>query len=224
MSTTIAIATHPGELATAQRQIIDWCDRKIESSLAIIADLKASIALTKSNGLRATSLVSSLARETKLKVYYSKVKAAIEAGYYLVPSFPVDIFAIRTKRDEPLPNYSHSRWDDFQQSADSLPQGEGRYVSDIPERNVEESPTDKDPNRMMYWPSAFQDVSLPVTVTKPVLVESLNRAMALKLFDAFGILPARKRKTDPLITGIINGPNNKEAHFMIAWWIDERML
>jgi hypothetical protein len=78
------------------------------------------------------SVVAAINRTTKRVLYYEKIKAAVEAGYLIVPNFPIDVFAVRVKRAkqrEATATYEY-RADYKTAKAELLPAGEGRYVDD----------------------------------------------------------------------------------------------
>jgi len=65
-------------------------------------------------------------------------------------------------------------------------------------------------------------------MAKPRIMEATSRAMALKIFDDFGILPAQ-RKGDPMIIARIIDPrsrsySDKHVSFLITWHLDTRTL
>lgn len=65
-------------------------------------------------------------------------------------------------------------------------------------------------------------------MSKPKIMEATTRAMALKIFDDFGILP-EERKQDPLIIARIRDPrstayNHRFVSFIIAWNLNTSTL
>lgn len=224
----IAIATHPGQLAAAQEGILAWCSRKLAEIDQTIADLQADVDMATKRKWKVSSYKGMLNRQKNMQKYYGKIVAAVQAGYYMVPNFPVDIFAIRTNRARPASEQCTNRWERFQQDSESPAIGVGHTVDAMPIvfQHEEHAPTQQDPNKHVthYYPQEFDEVDLPVTMLKPQVLEAFDRAQALKIFDEYGVLPHRRQKGDPLVTGVIKGPGNKRCQFMIAWWLDENSL
>ena len=221
------MARDPAEMMGAQKQLILWCARKMQAEKAELADSEANLAQAK----KAKWATKPWARRVNLQKrrieFYRKVKMALEAGYYIVPPFPVDVFAIRTDRKKPDKKTTTYRYSGHGQSARLLPAGEGRYVSNHPEIWETEKPgTDRDGREITikeWWAEEFQPVDFPFIAVKPEVIDATNKAMARKLFDEFGVLPARGCG-DPIVVGRIKKPNQASwAHpltFFIAWWLD----
>jgi hypothetical protein len=104
--------------------------------------------------------------------------------------------------------------------------GEGRYVADnILGDGTEytEKKDGKDIIKWSAWATDFMDVAFPLQAAKPELMNATAQAMALKIFDEIGVAPNRRGK-DPLILGVINGPQFRKQYFLIAWYLDTRAL
>lgn len=83
------------------------------------------------------------------------------------------------------------------------------------------------------YPAEWREVDFPITMAKPEIMQATTRAMALKIFDQFGILPAEANRTgprpkgDPLVVAQIIDPrptSDRRVTFMIAWHLDTRVL
>lgn len=123
--------------------------------------------------------------------------------------------------------FTSSHWGDKQQAAMQLPEGKGKYENPFP---VVERWTDEyqDGKKELYSQATeWGEMEFPVSMIKPEIIEATNRAMALKLFDQFGVCP-KTRNEDPIIVGqIVNkgtGYRNKIISFMIAWHFDTKVL
>ena len=95
-------ATTPVEMQQAQAALIEWCGRKIAAMKHDAAELAENLAIAIRNKWKSSTLKRHADLAVKRVTFYEKIKAALEAGYCIVPHFPVTIFAIRTGRDTPL--------------------------------------------------------------------------------------------------------------------------
>lgn len=227
------IATSPKDMEAGQRSLILWAARKIQ---AIKSELEAARSELKEatehkwKGSGWRSLVLKLERRVE---FYRKIKMALEAGYYIVPPFPVDVFAIRTKRAKPH-EYLSTHRDNHNQSAQVLAIGEGRYVDPRPIRDSfldTETRQGKEVEVTRYFATEYQDVDFPFKLARAEIREATDKAMALKLFDRMGVLP-RVRNADPVVVGQIMVPNQRlwrwsdgrSVTFFVAWWLDTKSL
>lgn len=225
-------AIQPGEMLPAQEQLIDWCKRKCAALTAEKKELDDAYEHAVAHKWKSSVLKSHSARIGKRITYYTKIGEALQAGYCIVPNFPVSLFAIRTDKDKPLKLVSTNRWDRHVQHAESLPSGEGDYKNPAPkvyQREIEAALPGK--NAVIeYYAEDFEAVDFPIQMAKPRIMEATTRAMALNIFDEFGILPAAKNK-DPLIVGRIKlGGTPKydrdggRVTFIIAWHLNTNVL
>lgn len=220
------IARNPAQMIKSQAAVIEWCDRKIEATIIEVADLTENYEIARQNKWRSRPWKQRMKLQERKRSFYEKVKAALEAGYYMIPPFPVDIFAIRTDRKKP--NTTDSGWygTQFLQKPRLLPEGQGEYVSDRPlifqrtETVKNNDGTTKEVTH--YWPKEFQDVDFPFGFAKPAVLKAASEAMARKLFDQMGVLPIRRRDGDPMIVGQIVHPNKRFEYvtFFVAWWMN----
>lgn len=227
------IAETPAEMVAANSALIQWCDHKIEMLQKEHAELEAAYLHAK----KCKWQTGTLERQSKLAArrveFYGRIKSALEAGYYIVPNFPITAFAVRTDRKQPLKMVSASHWNTREQKASGLPTGEGEYKNPFPpqyQREVPE-PTSQDQNRKVteYWAQGWYNLDFPINMVKPRIMEASSRAMALKIFDDLGILPDPNPKTDPMIIARILDPRSttyrrRFVSFLIAWALDTRTL
>ncbi len=234
------IATSPKDMEAGQRSLILWAARKIQSLKVEHEDAAAQLALHREKKWSMSGWQSLLLKLDRRMVFYRKIKAALEAGYYVVPPFPVDLFAIRVNRSWPN-RYDSTHSDNHDQQAQILPVGEGRYVDPKPERrsyNTTESQVvnrqtgeSKDVAVRYHYASAYADVDFPFKLARAEIREATDQAMSLRIFDQFGVLP-RVRKPDPIIVGQILLPGKKawrgtdrdSVTFFVAWWLDTKLL
>lgn len=225
-------ATEPDEIASAQQALIAWTKQKIDSLQAERIELEAAYNHAVSQKWAAGTLKRHAALAAKRIEFYEKMKSALEHGYVIVPNFPVTVFAIRTWKDKPAKLLSYSRWDTHEQKAESNPAGEGTYKNPFPQafERTWDTPTKDSPQKTTtaYWAEAWKDLEFPVSMSKVQIMEATTRAMALKIFDDFGIMPERK-KEDPIIVARLLDPrsnryNRRFITFMVAWHLNTRDL
>src|SRR5438477_5375279 len=116
--------------------------------------------------------------------------SALEAGYTIIPNMPLQLFAVRTDRKSApwkLVNYQSSVPDI---EAKALPEGEGKWVNPVP---IIRSQTTKDENGnelvKFFADSINEEIEFPLVMAKPQIMSATSYAMALNIFDEFGILP-----------------------------------
>lgn len=225
------VATNPQEMAAAQAHLLKHCETLAQEKSDMARELKQNLELAVKNKWRTTTLKKAYDVAIKTAIYYQKIKSAVRAGYYIVPNMPIDVFAIRTSRQNP--KYKSARtYADFSQKAQLLPEGEGRYVSPDP---LGQNYTQKDErgNALSYFATnSFDGVTFPVALVRPQIMEATSEAMALHIFDQIGIAPQTK-KGDPMIIGQILKPGTvdfgvhgrkKAVSFLLAWFLDTDVL
>jgi hypothetical protein len=230
-------ATTPLEMSQAQDKLIAWCNHKIEVMKHEAVELAENLAIAIKNKWKTDTLRRHSVLATNRVTFYEKIKAALEAGYCIVPNFPIDLFAIRTNRKKPnkkwhFGTYEAGSWH-FMQTAAQLPVGEGEYKSVHPLVQTDVDTEVKDgATKKSYAEHAtdFDDVTFPIQMAKPKIMEATSQAMALKIFDQFGLFAPGTG--DPIITGEIVDPRNNHKNpvhmrrvtFIIAWHLNVRDL
>jgi hypothetical protein len=156
-----------------------------------------------------------------------------ERTLYIVPPFPMDIFAIRTKRSYPH-RYDNTHPNNHNQPAQILAAGEGRYVDPTPNRRSyegEERRGDKNVPVRLYYASGYEDADFPFKLARSEIREATDKALGLKIFDQLGVLP-QTRNPDPVVCGQIlfpdrphyRGAPRSAVNFFVAWWLDTKTL
>lgn len=234
MNDVIAIARTPAEMEQAQNDLVVWAKGKLEAVRIELNEAQESLKIAKQSKWNATRWQSVVRRARARMIFYTKVKRALEAGYYIVPPFPVDIFAVRTDRAGPSGSQTSSYgWigaTALDQKPRRLPEGEGEYVAAEPEVWVRDlSHTDaegKKVSQYQHYAKEFRDVDFPFAFAKPQLLERVSQAMKEKIFDQFGVLPKYQRKGDPIVVGQIlhYGQNKSPVTFFVGWWLDTKDL
>lgn len=231
------VARNPQEMALSRNSLLDWMTKKSELAATELRDIEE----IREHARKSKWRVSSLDRQTKLAKqrlnFYVKIRQTIEAGYTIVPNFPIDLFAIRVKRQTPNAKSTESSYSVTNvrdEKPEHLPAGEGRYVS--PNQLVRDSTyTEKnskgeDVKRYVQVAADLQEVAFPLTAARVEVMQATSAAMALRLFDQIGICPQRVRRGDPLIIGQISMPtpggyaDPQIVSFLIAWYLDLRTI
>lgn len=228
------VARYPYQMQACQASLIEWCKKKIAVVDAETADLAENLDIAKKHKWGTGGIHRAHSRSVKVGEYYSKMLAALEEGYCIVPNFPVEMFAIRTTRKNPDEKASFSQWDRRDQKSQILPVGEGEYKDPAPltyNREVEVVNREgKMETRREHFAKFFRDnLEFPFATAKPVILSAAARALSDKVFDEIGVLPGRRPKGDPIIVGRIRDPrgdkhNPKFASFLIAWFVDTSEL
>ncbi len=229
------IAHSPKEMERAQRSLILWAARKIQAIKQDIAETETELQQAVERKWNASGWRRELSKKQNCAEFYRKIKMALEAGYYIVPPFPMDVFAIRTNKALPKRMDSQHR-DNHDQLPQALPIGEGRYVDPKPERwsypNREKKSDGTFRDLTYYYAHDFKDAGFPFKLAKAEIRAATDAALALKVFDQVGVLP-RVRAPDPIVCGQILYPNiklyrhyehNKAITFFVTWWLDTKTL
>lgn len=223
------IALTGQQMAEQQTALVQWAEQRIAAVDVELADAQSVAAALQRARMphgRANAGVNAAKRR---RTFYEKVKAALEAGYQIIPPFDLQLFAIRTDRNFAPDDRGDSRWA-REQGPRLLPQGEGRYVHPQPVRReidtIKRKGSDGVERSVTIYEndSEWKDAELPIRALKPQVIDAVGKAMELELFDALGIAPAY-RAADPIIAGRILHPNGHKAlTFMVAWWLDRADL
>lgn len=216
----------PEQMKVAQTNLIEWCAGKINFLKADIKELNESIFHAAEMKWGTAAMKRQVSKTEKRILFFEKIQAALNAGYVIVPNFPVQLFAIRTDRKSPLKMFSSYYWDNKDQKPMELQQGEGEYQNPFPLIERSKEKVDGKEESKSYA-TDWAELEFPVSMIKPEIIEATNRAMALEVFDQFGVMPAT-RNEDPIIIGqIVNKTSqyrNRIVSFMIAWHFDTKVL
>lgn len=234
----IVFARNRQEMQAAQVTTVAWAEKKLSETSAQLVEAEQNIEAARVGGLKIDGFRSAASVVRNKLKFYEKMKAALEAGYVIVPNFPIDVFAIRTARDYPVGAYvenSSSGWDNTdlsKQGTDRPALGDGEYHSDRAVVRQETHTRVKDDKgqgltRYNRWLDGFQEVDFPIKMVQPTIISETSRALSLKIFDEIGILPERRQKSDPMVVGQIiykRGWQEKRVSFLITWWLRESDL
>lgn len=227
------VALHPGQLEACQQQLIAWAEAKYQSETQKAMELKKNYEAASIARIRTDLILKHLNAATKRAMFFAKVGEAVKAGYYIIPNMPMDVFAIRTKGGAPYKQtnayYSHDSLRPVEPTL--LPPGEGDYQNpQLAERYKTTTGRDSEgAERKVYLTisDGFRDeIDFPFVLAKPEVVTATQQALALKIFDEVGVMPARReRRSDPMVIGRIRNPRfrndrNRDISFLIAWFLD----
>lgn len=230
------VAMRPEDMQVAQQSLVQWFKVKVDLVRREREDADENYRIAQQSNFKASSFRRSLDAAQRRVLFYEKCLAAVEAGYAIVPNFPVDVFAIRVTRKHPRWRSMTSQWSDSplsEEKAELAAAGTGRYVNPQPLQRISVLPKKKlsdgrEISQYQHTVDGFCDeLDFPVSIAQPAVMEAIRAAMVLNVFDEIGCLPARK-KPDPIVVGRIYRPNDKQRInplcFLIAWWIDTRTL
>lgn len=237
------IAETPDQMKECNTSLINWCDAKIRELRVDHIELDAAYKSALAKKWKSSVLKRHAKLAKKRILFYGKLRTALKAGWYIVPNFPVTIFAIRTDRSRPLriattvqSSYTPSPRKD--QQTYGLPEGTGNYVSPNPVVQVRNHGevtlgSGRKETEWHSFASDWNDVEFPMCMAKLQIMEATNRAMEIKLFDDFGVLSnaalSRRGCGDPIIVGRILDPRSttytkKYISFIIAWALDTKTI
>jgi hypothetical protein len=231
--TTAIIATTPLEMQEAGKLTGVWVERKLaEAGRELMLAHEVRDALKKAK-LREGPALAQINAATRRVGFYEKVRAALAAGYYIIPPFRVEAFAIRVKEhSSPRLERSDNAWDHMQKPAAALPPGEGFYASpDAGRFKVDTVQVKNVHSEGTHDVSIYENgddwlgVDLPLIAHRPEIIEAVHGAIEAKIFDVLGIAP-ESRQSDPIIVGqIMHWRRGRLPQtFFVAWWLDERDL
>lgn len=228
------VAENPMQLAEEQGRLIGWCEGKIADLRAHVEDLQSNLEAARSHKWKTSTLASAVGREKGRISYYEKMLAALQAGYFIVPNFDAEVFAVRTDRSTPPSQYREERYepnlDDIVVSPVAL--GDGEHVRPGAREQRGSSVRVVDGKEVVVkWAQATAfdfDIDFPFALAKPQVMTATQAAMALRIFDDIAVLPRSQRtNNDPMVVGIIRrkeGYNIKRCTFLIAWFLDTETL
>jgi hypothetical protein len=227
-ASSILVALTPSDVAPAQANLEQWCLRKLAGLGSELREARQNLRQAKLHKWKTSGWVNAVSRLKARMIYYAKIKAAVQAGYLIVPNFDINVFAVKTTRDAP-PQIA----DRTKAQPDLSPPGQGVYVGPVDESYTHAQPrTDsngKPYTRNVEIPCGYDfEPDLPLRGVKPIILDATARAMALRIFDQIGVVKARRQ--DPIIVGQIVQPGKNSYHwkttvsFFIAWWLDPETL
>lgn len=220
-------AFEPNDMPRCQEALKAWARNKVLTLDSDVEELQKAHDEAKARKWKTSVLHRHLGVAKKRVEFYRKVMCALEAGYVIVPNFPVQAFAIRVQGDEPKRMWVQATYAaDCKNETQCLPVAEGEYQNPFP--IVDKVKVQDDRGRETYnqWAESWDEMDFPISMAKGEIMEATCRAMALKIFDDIGILP-KSRKEDPIIVGQVHlrqAYSTRTVTFMVAWYLDTRVL
>lgn len=224
----VVIAKNSQEMAKAQVELFEWFSKKVDKEKDELKVAEQNLSHAVEAKIRASGWKRQVNIAKARVTYYEKAREAIEAGYCIVPDFPIDVFAVRTTKAKPRRSVLRSNWKTRNGSTAepmSLESGDGRYVSES--LKLVDTVEDNDGKSVfLSRVEGFEEVDFPLKAVKPMILAELSRAMKLKIFDEIGVLPARRVNSDPMIIGkvILGHGGGQVVNFLITWWVDTSAL
>jgi hypothetical protein len=231
----IVFARTPAEMAKAQDSLCAWAARRIAKAQADLAIAEQNLEEAKETKIRTAGWKSQVRKYKKEERFYTKLKAALDMGYFIVPEFPVNIIGVRTHEDEASDrrDYTHRGSVDNEEHQE-LEIGAGDYVDPVPPVYSFNETIEKDgkPKEIQKWTasgSALRKMDFPFRLVRPHLLRDLKRATDARIFDAIAVMPGpQRRNRDPMLLGVIENRlgkfNVKRVLLLISWWIPTASL
>lgn len=233
-------ASTPSEMVQGHNAMIAWAQRKLLVMRGEAAELQAAFEHARERKWKSDTLKRHAELALKRVTFYEKFLSALEAGYCVVPNFPVTLFGIRTDKPQPKRMWAtleRSAQKNYEQEAKELPAGEGQYQNPQPIVEAvsggfkEKNQYGTEVTKYSFGAIGWDDMEFPANMARLHVMEAATRAMELKIFDEVGMLPANyKRNPDPILIGRLIDPRPRgygpksRVSFMIAWHVDTRTL
>jgi hypothetical protein len=243
----VVLARSPQEMEVAQRGLLKWADKRLARLALAVDEAKENLAIAATRKWKREPWIVQVKKAEAHVVFYTKVRAALAEGYCIMPDLPIQILAVRTNRKRPSKQTTRSDYGNPEAhladvTPPGLPAGEGRYVDNKVDF-TRWSTTKKDERGNDHITNHAraagfdEEFDFPMRLVKPQVLDDTGRALALKIFDEIGILPATNTgarasamaTSDPVVVGRIirkTGPYNKRQvlTFLISWWIDTSQI
>jgi len=242
----VVVAKTREEMETAQHDLISWVDPKIAALERDVVEAETNLGVAKKSKWATASFRKTLKIAKDRVSYYQRIRAALLAGYVIMPDLPGATVAVRTSQHKPRENVLKSSWNhrDLPQAvSDGSDIGTGRYVD--PTLKYEtwdetgKDTTGRETTTHLAVATGFDtEFSFPVKLVKPQVLDATSRAMVRKIFDEIGIIGAGSAKPgkklrptfahgDPIVLGRVvryEGAKRFSCAFLITWWVDTKTI
>lgn len=233
----LVIARTPQEMQEAKDKMAGFFLARLQQANTELEQAEQALADAKARKWATGPFRNCVTMASKMAIFYEKIYHAADAGYCIVPNFPITVLAVRTEITGPTQGCVDHRWEIEREDAQLLPKGDGEYISpDVKVRSAPKHEWDAAKNQYVtkegYKPFALKDPEFPIRFAPIRLLDDASRAMAGKFFDQIGVIPGKKRP-DPMLIGRILDPRGKAVDhrndsrmvsFLIAWWLDPRSI
>lgn len=226
----LVFARTPEEMSRAQDALIQWGERKLGQCYEELSIREKNLQAAKDAKIRTAGWTREVKKWQEEITYRVKILEALKAGYYIVPEFPINIIGVRTTAEVPYDQGSYQyRSTISDEPHEQLPVGDGEYKDAVPVAHAVQVPA-KDhegkPTTNKRWTtegSKLRDIDFPFRLIRPQLLQTLQKAMGEKIFDAIGVLPNQRKSRDPMLIGVVERVltkyQRKRMYFLISWWI-----
>jgi len=242
----VVVAKTREEMETAQRSLVAWIEPKIQGLELDVAEAQTNLDTATKRKWATASFRKALTLAQGRVAYYQRIKAALLAGYVIMPDMPGVTIAVRTSQSRPRAiTHKSTHWGKTLPSAtsDGSPPGKGRYVDPaIKYATWQEQSKDaqgRDKTTHIARARSFDpEFEFPITLVKPQILDETSRAMVHKIFDEIGIIGAGSPKPgqklhattlhgDPIVLGRVvryEGTKRFSCAFLITWWLDTKTI
>lgn len=226
---THLVATSPVEMEASRDDLKAWLEQKLSILERDIVEANAALNEARKQGWATGALTSARNRAVDDETFYNKILASVEAGYTIIPDFPIQVFAVRRGEKEREqsqtyigvtsgPNTGMGR----PVAPDCAPAGIGDYRNPQPatydsvRENRHATPENREPRHyttVTRFNHPAAPISFPSVSARSPVMRATAKAMKEKTFDQIGVcLPVRNRAGsrevqrgaragDPLIIG-----------------------
>lgn len=88
-------------ILAGREALLEWAKRKLNDERDELIDLGANLAIAIQRNWNTEPWERRVYKQKKRIEYYEKIAGALEAGYVLMPTIPMDIIAVRTRKNAP---------------------------------------------------------------------------------------------------------------------------
>ena len=231
--TTDLVTTSRGVRPTAaQTSLLAYVEGKFTEVKAALEESEAALDQAKAHKWNTVSIRGIVNRNRKEFISIEKIKAAVEAGYVIMPNLTGQAFAVRIEKEKAnLPTNTVKDPSGWQRPGDNLENvqttapalGCGEYVSPRAKFSWYMREENKDGKIVKFREEYGQDfinaIPFPVNMAKPEIMSATEEAMAMKIFDQICVFPGPRRRIDPIIYGEIFRPYRAPLCCLIAWLV-----
>lgn len=224
------VALNPVEMQEARGDLKVWLEQKLAVLERDIREANAALGEARRNGWATAALTSARNRAVDDETFYNKILVAVEAGYTVIPEFPINVFAVRAGEQKEqsqgwLGHPGENTYLNRPVQPSSLPAGAGEYRNPAPEVQTWSNGMRKDGsgNEVRHWMQRStgepaSPITFPTETARAPIMKATADAMADKTFDQIGVCfpvmmvsgsPNRQVQTtanragDPLVIGQI---------------------
>lgn len=242
----VVVAKSAQEMEVAQKSLVGWAERKIAGLEQELHEAQSNLDTAVKRKWATATFRRAVTIVQGRVAYYKRIKAALDAGYVIMPDLPGVTIAVRTSQSRPRQTvHESSHYGKTLPSAtsDASTPGRGRYISpDIKYatwNNTSKDAQGRDKTTHMARARSFDpEFEFPIRFVKPQIFDETSKAMMLKVFDEIGIIgigspkPGQRLRAttlhgDPIVLGRVvryEGVKRFTCAFLITWWLDTKTL